>query len=452
MAKSASFTVPQGTDVKSETFIVVGGGIFGLSTILWLRKYKPECNIVLIDPTALANPKAASHDISKIGRNDYPNLPYAKLAIEALRYWQTDSFWNPFFHQVGMIRAEPVNHKDKNHNEKAQDVLDTLGHQSGARWMTPDEVRAEWPAFATADFEGLDRVRYNPQCGWFEAANALEAARQKAIDEGAKLITAEVTTLLFNSTGDCTGVGLDNGHEVKGVVLLCTGARTPSLLAESAPEQKELHAGNRVVATGAISFTTSVQGAHKDTFEGIPVLKNRLPSVKGESMSMTPDGTLKFNCDMAFTYHQFHAITGKSMSLAPSSPNLTEWTSEEGVPKRLREQARKTLRGLYGDEMQGKVIEKYRVCWDATTPGHDFLISPHSRCKNLYIATGGSFHAWKFFPVIGEYVVKMMHGKLEPEYADMWAWDRKPGGQVANATYDIEGDLGEWIKDEEVQG
>lgn len=45
----------------------------------------------------------------------------------------------------------------------------------------------------------------------------------------------------------------------------------------------------------------------------------------------------------------------------------------------------------------------------------------------------------------------MMHGKLETEYADMWAWDRKPGGQVANATYDIEGDLGEWMKGEKLE-
>lgn len=85
---------------------------------------------------------------------------------------------------------------------------------------------------------------------------------------------------------------------------------------------------------------------------------------------------------------------------------------------------------------------------DATTRGHDFIISPHPRCKNLLIATGGSFHGWKFFPIIGEYVVKMLQGKLEPEYADIWAWDRdhKMSNQVANPTYDIEGDIGHWIK------
>ncbi|KAK1995002.1 FAD dependent oxidoreductase [Colletotrichum falcatum] len=440
-------TVVESGDAKPKAFIIVGGGVFGLSTVLWLLGRHPGCTIILVDPTESSNPKAASHDISKILRDDYPNVFYAPLAIEAMDHWRTDSLFKAFYHEVGVLRADPGSH-----NEKAQSAHRSLGHESGATWMAPDKVRAAWPAFATADFDGLDRVRYNPNCGWVDAADSLEAVRQHVVNAGATLVVGEVSTLLFDAAGACAGVRLGNGDELSGTVVLCTGARTAALLAESAPERKEMHAAHRLAATGAVSFTLKAEeGEQRERFRGIPVFKNTLPSVKGESMSMTPDGILKFNCDMAFSYNQFHPPTGTNMSLAPADPHLTEWTTEEHIPLRLKKRAYKTLRGLYGDAMEGRTIDKYRICWDTTTPEHDFLITPHPQCRHLFIATGGSFHGWKFFPVIGKYVVRMLHGELDPEYADIWGWDRKAGGQVANATYSTEGDLGEWMREDDKQ-
>lgn len=377
MARPHPFTIHERGSTRHKSIIVVGGGVFGLSTVLWLLKSKPDCTIVLVDPTELSNPKAASHDISKILRDDYPNLLYAPLAIEAMNYWRTDALFKSFYHEVGVLRADPGGH-----NDKALATHHRLGHNSGASWLKPDDVQAKWPGFGTADFQGLDRVRYNPRCGWVDAADSLETVRQHVINAGAKLVVGEVGTLLFDNNDDCAGVRLAKGGDVlNGTVVLCTGARTSALLAESAPGRKELHAAHRLVATGALSFTITAHGEQRKRFEGIPVLKNCLPSVKGthaksasvgrrdtdqntgESMSMTTNGTLKFNCDMAFTYKQLHVPSGTVMSLAPSDSHLTEWTAEEHIPRHLKNRAYKTLRGLYGDEMEDRVIEKYRICW-----------------------------------------------------------------------------------------
>ena len=62
---------------------------------------------------------------------------------------------------------------------------------------------------------------------------------------------------------------------------------------------------------------------------------------------------------------------------------------------------------------------------DTVTPTHDFLITPHPASPHLYIATGGSFHGWKFFPLLGSFVVSMLEGKLDPELSERWAWNRK---------------------------
>lgn len=65
------------------------------------------------------------------------------------------------------------------------------------------------------------------------------------------------------------------------------------------------------------------------------------------------------------------------------------------------------------------------TCRDAFTTSGDFIISPHTAAKGLYVATCGNFHGWKFFPVLGKYVVKMLEDELAPELVTKWAWDRE---------------------------
>ena len=72
---------------------------------------------------------------------------------------------------------------------------------------------------------------------------------------------------------------------------------------------------------------------------------------------------------------------------------------------------------------------------DAFTTTSDFIISPHSASKGLYIATCGSFHGFKFFPVLGKYITQMLEGELEPELAEKWAWDRPRSGPSQNVEY-----------------
>ncbi len=71
----------------------------------------------------------------------------------------------------------------------------------------------------------------------------------------------------------------------------------------------------------------------------------------------------------------------------------------------------------------------------AHTVSTDFIISPHTAAKGLYIATCGNFHGWKFFPVLGRYVAQMLDGTLEKELSEKWAWDRVWPDPAAFADY-----------------
>lgn len=59
---------------------------------------------------------------------------------------------------------------------------------------------------------------------------------------------------------------------------------------------------------------------------------------------------------------------------------------------------------------------------DGMSKDLNFRICPYPNTKNLYIASVGSNHGFKFLPVIGKYVADMLEGKLSPEYTKLWSW------------------------------
>lgn len=77
-----------------------------------------------------------------------------------------------------------------------------------------------------------------------------------------------------------------------------------------------------------------------------------------------------------------------------------------------------------------------RIC---TTPTADFLIAPHPRVAGIHLATGGSAHAWKFLPIIGDLVVDSIEGTLPTELLEKWAYQKGREGGDGNAPR-MEGD------------
>ncbi|KAG9254682.1 sarcosine oxidase [Emericellopsis atlantica] len=430
----------RGTQEPSSV-LIVGAGNFGASAALHFAKQGTP--VTLVDTAHYPNPRAASHDINKIVRGDYPDTLYMEMLRKAMPLWRKDKLYSPWYHEVGMLRADPSDFGDR-----SMQAYREVGIANDSRYMTVEEVRERWEAYSTSNFDGLSKVLYNPTVGFAEADKALGAVVQAAIDAGTHYEIGEMSSLALGPTGECRGIHLKDGRTLyASQILMATGARTPALLAQSAPGNKYLHIGDRLVATGAVSFHAKLHGAQKDKFAAVPVLKNCMPQVKGEGMSILPDGTIKFNCDMCFTNYQTLSATGEKMSLVPESNFFNTWTDRKFLDF-FERRARMTINGLYGDEVKHVPIDAYRMCWDASTPTHDFLITAHPHSQNLYIATGGSFHGWKFLPVIGDYIVQLMEGTLSAELTDRWAWDKKGGdGHSANPTYQVAGDLQDWTDD-----
>ncbi|KAJ5017754.1 L-pipecolate oxidase, partial [Colletotrichum sp. SAR 10_99] len=137
------------------------------------------------------------------------------------------------------------------------------------------------------------------------------------------------------------------------------------------------------------------------------------------SVPHSGDKTLKFWGQIIFRNTQPHE-NGSQISRPPSGPDYAQLD----VPKSLRDDVDFASKSIYGKLSDDWKVENYRICWEAVSPSEDFIISPHSGSKNLYVATIGSFHGWKFLPVLGKYVVQMLQGTLEDRLAKKWAWDK----------------------------
>jgi sarcosine oxidase/L-pipecolate oxidase len=258
-----------------SSIIIIGAGNFGAATALELAKRFPgRIKITLIDTSQYLNPRAASHDVNKIVRDDYPDSRYMIMMLTSMPRWRNNKLYSKFYHEVGMLRAD-----QSSFGVEAIAAYRALRSSNSSEFLTVDEVRSRWNgAFDTADFGDLEKVLYNPSVGFVEADKVLGAVVQAAVDHGVTYEVGEMSRLTFNAGGQCTGIELTSGKELRAdKVLMATGARTSVLLAKSAPKNKKLHAGDRLVATGAVSFRARLHGDLKDKFATIPVLKNCLP-------------------------------------------------------------------------------------------------------------------------------------------------------------------------------
>ncbi|KAK1453460.1 FAD dependent oxidoreductase [Colletotrichum melonis] len=406
---------------STGSYLIIGAGVFGASTALHLVRAYPDASITLVDRNAYDAPirVAASWDWNKVVRADYVDIEYMRLCLEAKKYWSEDPIWKPYYHESGVYWVSP-----NNFAEQMQENYKKLGVDSGLFSFSVEEAKKQYGGiFKDADFTDVKEVFVNKNSGWAEAKEALQRTIEEAVKLGVKYIEAEVEKIEFDDDGAATGTKTSKGESLTASrVILSTGAYTAKLLADSAPARKDLQAGDRFVAAAVTEGFTPVSGDNaKDCYDG-PVGISMVPPSRGASNGSVPhskDKTLKFWGQIIFRNTQTHA-NGSQISAPPPAVDYAQLE----VPDSLKEDVDYAGKSLFGKGSETFKNENYRICWEAVTPDEDFIISPHSASKNLYVATCGSFHGWKFLPILGKYVVQMLDGSLEETLVKKWSWDR----------------------------
>jgi sarcosine oxidase/L-pipecolate oxidase len=260
----------------APSYLVVGAGAFGASTALQLKRSNPYANITLVDRTAFPNPSSASFDLNKIVRSDYHDIFYMKLALEAQELWRMDSLFTPHYNETGMLFAENVG---KGIACMANYRL--LGKDTGAKLMSVEEACTQFPEFKNANWTGVNHAYFNPLSGWCDG-QVLSAVIQAALDLGVVYVETTVESLLLSSSGRCIGVCAQNGREFRASrVVLCAGAMTAKILADTSPDDFSLHVGARLIAAAAVSCTVRVAPDKWPKYRNSPVFANVMPHTSG---------------------------------------------------------------------------------------------------------------------------------------------------------------------------
>lgn len=255
-----------------SSYIIVGAGVFGVSTAYHLIRKYPGASVTLVDRDAYdaESRVAASWDWNKVVRADYDDIVYCRMGIEAQDIFNSDPLWQPYFHQTGiywMCRSD-----------YAQEVIDNykkLGRKADLSAVPVDEARKMYDGlFDDADYTDVKEVLINKTSGWAAAGDCLRAITRKTLELGVKYVTAEIETLQLDGQGRCTGVRTKSGQVLTAShIILSTGAYTPKLLELSAEKtgRTDLRAGSRILAGGITTGMTRLDERSYDRFAKMPV-------------------------------------------------------------------------------------------------------------------------------------------------------------------------------------
>ncbi|KAK8063571.1 FAD dependent oxidoreductase, partial [Apiospora saccharicola] len=403
-------------------YAIVGAGVFGASSALHLIRRFPNAQVVLID-SHNAHPAAASSDYNKIVRANYKDIRYMKLALEAMDLWRSDPILKSYYHETGTAYCDD----DINVGREILENYKKLGLDGNKEILNASAARNRFPQLRDTVLTDVNEVFWNPEGGWAEANGALAAVVKAAVDEGVRFYEGAVTNLLLDVVGRrCRGVRVANAEGAMDLnarqVVLCTGAHTAKLLADTAPDWGELQVSDRFMAAGAVQCTARYDSVKVgDKLKNMPVLMLSNWHTHGAVLPLL-ESKLKINCEIPFTNMTFHEGLGKEISIPP--PSLSQSIFGQDVPQGLREEAQYVTKSALGNYIEDLDIDSYRMCWDSVSPDQDWVIDAYPHCEGLFIAAAGSFHSWKFLPNLGKYVVQRMQGELEDGLGKKWAWDR----------------------------
>ncbi|EXJ63561.1 uncharacterized protein A1O5_11322 [Cladophialophora psammophila CBS 110553] len=423
-------------DAPDCDVLIIGAGIFGTSTAYHLcPSHADPSRITVLDRAPAPSPQAASSDINKIVRADYSKAFYMDLAYEAMEYWTDNPIMKPYFHQTGWVMLDE---RDSDLADRIRRNFRESGRPDTSADISLDQVRSNWGGVLCGiDTTGYSKAYTNSSAGWADASAAVAAMMNEAVKAGVKYKVGEVKELL--SDGDkLTGVRTADGRTFTGEkIVLATGAWTPWLMApleETMALSQEHSIQRQIQAAGVCVAAFHVSEEEARHYSQMPVL---IYGAKGEAMPPTEERLIKFTNAHTFLNTQSHPETGQNISVpAPDQHSVPESLQHQSV-EIIRQRVPQILDG-------GRVPDDWRLCWDAISPDQNQLIAQHPdpRLSNLYFATAGSFHSWKFLPNIGKYVVNVLDGKSNgPERDEAWCWKRSFGGRGAHEKVLPKGEL-----------
>lgn len=382
--------------------VVVGAGVFGVTAALALRRRGHE--VALLDPGPLPHPLAESTDISKVVRLDYgADEDYLALMEEALTGWRR---WNAewpeaLFHEVGVafLTRAPLAPGGFEHESYAR--LSRRG--LGVERLDAAAIRARFPAWSTGAY--VDGY-WNPMGGYAESGRVVERLLADAAAAGVQLHERQAFARLDEQGSRVAGVVTAEGRVFAAErVVMAAGAWTPYLLPFLAPSLR---------AVGQPVFHLQPATPADYVAARFPVFGADLSGTGYYGFPLGREGVVKI------------ANHGVGRPVHPGDEAARVVSAEQEAA--LRAFLRETFPGL-----AEAPIVRTRVCVYCDTWDEHFWIAADPAREGLVVAAGGSGHAFKFAPVIGDVIADATEGRRS-RWGHKFRWRpevRPPRGEEA---------------------
>ena len=391
--------------------LIVGAGVFGLSTALEL--VKKGHFVYVLDKHPPPSPWSAACDFNKIIRCEYADPIYAEMAIEALHFWRSDPLFKQSYDECGRLLVTPKEHRGRIEFErKGIEVLKTLGEGNRFCFFSGGaEISRLIPGFENNSIPPEQEVKYNPDCG-------LGRSHQTLKDVYKYLSSHPNVQFIFGEKGAAVGLKRYRSGEVgvitesgfvhsAGTVILSLGANTAKIV----------NLENQQSATGL--FVTHIQLSDEEytKYRDIPVLFDA-----EMGYFFPPDLTTKIMKICLTGCGIKRSVTDPFDSRKQISlPRFHIENPSDTFPKELVQDIQRLLE-KYVPELKEHRLFGSMICWIGDTKDTPFLIDKVPYYKNLYVATGDSGHGYKFFPNIGKYIVQKLDGVLANKIEELWKW------------------------------
>jgi glycine/D-amino acid oxidase-like deaminating enzyme len=248
--------------------------------------------------------------------------------------------------------------------------------------MRSADLRARFPAWNAELF--VDGY-FNPEGGWAESGKVVAALAEDARRAGVRIVeNTQADRLLLRGDRVVGAAAKDTQFEADEVVV-AAGAWTPALVPWVASCFKR-----------AAQPVFHLKPADPSRFEAVrfPTYGADIATTGYYGFPLHPTGVLKI------------AHHGPGRDVSPDSPRE--------VPASEREALRAFLRTVF-PELADAPIAAERTCIYCDTRDEHFWIARDPQHEGLTVAAGGSGHAFKFAPLLGEWIADAVQQRPNPE-------------------------------------
>ncbi|KAI1469043.1 FAD dependent oxidoreductase [Daldinia caldariorum] len=447
------------TLTPKSKIVIVGSGVFGISTALWLAKSGYEDVTVLdMQDTAsaaydpLSGIDSASADLNKIIRFSYGSeIEYQRLATEAAGLWEE---WN---REIAATPADELPERLREGDRK-------LWWNAGMLRMSSED---DFGDFEVATLENMERegiresqfkaddeadIARAKERGW---AHKLDPCRRQerfgshkaVLDSTAGFVYAYKSCAWAQHLAKRAGVKMILDPLRGKVVDIATKDDRPVVVTA---DGLEIAADLVVVAGGGWtpSLVPEVQGLLETTagsVANIQIPKDQSDlwsrfgpeiqpvitwgSRQGKDVYSIPrdeNGIFKIGW-RSRKWTNFQDVGGRRISV-PKTAHVTE-EKETRIPIDALNGIKEFIT-INFPELVPLGISSTRLCWYTDSIDNSFVVDLVPGRPGVAVCSGGSGHGFKFLPILGREVVKILEGKGgQTVYGQMWKWRNSPGAK-----------------------